>query len=773
MNTESLTFKQAYQLATPYRGAVRLRRVFGHNGLRYLAVAFIALAVLALAASFHAFRIEIGGEFPYRALAVFFATAASMAIGGQLCAVSNENRMGKLRFYDAVVILRAATKPTLHSFMQSRLVFQTLARLGVDAHDQKRISEVYPAYRIDPEHIAGEDVVLELIRSCQPIMEELRRNGVEEQLPKALWWARRRFSVRYEARRWWSRERLRRIPSLGTFLDSPYLATLRRYSHEAWEEKGFTGVAERLPLYAKAIRSIEKAILNADQRNVLVISEDARAAFDAALAFSAYVETGKIDPKLEGHECYVIEGDTYEHEVDDARYERMCAMVQEVAQLGGAILLVRDLDILVESFHAKGQDALTAIAESLKSVKVPVIATVSSTNYYRTLDPNRALLDYFDTVEIDVDDEADARGFLEDAVALAESHYEVIMTVDSIDEMLRLSKRMHPGFSPSFAALELFDDVVPELMKTERSIICAEDIRGWFKDKSPVEVTGARQVRAELERIEEVLSFQVLGQPAAIEEISAVLRSAFAGLRRDDRPLASFIFFGALGTGKGQAAKSIAAAILEEEDHVSIDLSEVSSPERFVEIVRDALESPKVIALNGMLRTSPLVRNAVADLIEGRTSVKNTSDSVIVACITVDDAEFFRERRSVQERIAILEKNGIPHEFSAVFDTVVAFSSLSVETFKSLVIKEARIAADRLRGKGVALEVTPALIDHLVDTLYDERFGARELGHSVARAIEDPVARALLSGSVRKGDAIELISSSEEGRNPGLITKIR
>jgi ATP-dependent Clp protease ATP-binding subunit ClpA len=347
------------------------------------------------------------------------------------------------------------------------------------------------------------------------------------------------------------------------------------------------------------------------------------------------------------------------------------------------------------------------------------------------------------------------------------------MTVNSVDEMLTLSKRMHPGFSPSFAALELFDDVVPELMKTERTVIDAEDIRSWFKDKSPVEVTGARQVKAELERIEEALSFQVLGQPAAIEEISSVLRTAFAGLRRDDRPLASFVFCGALGSGKTLAAQAIASSLLSDEAFVPIDLTDIRTPVQLEEIIRDALVTPKVLAFNGLLRTPSAVRASIVDLIEGRTSVKNTSDSIIIACITVDDVDLFKQKRSVPERVTALESVGLSKEFCGAFDAIVAFAPLSSEAFRSLVIKAVRTASGRLRDKGIRLEVTPVLIDHLTATLYDERYGARELEHSVTRAIEEPVARALLSGSIRKGEQIELVAASEDAANAGLIAKIR
>lgn len=773
MKNESLSFSDAYKVALTYRGAVRIRKVFGHYGLRYLAVFCIVLAVLALAASLQAFHLNIG-VMPFRAMTVFFATAASMCIGGQFYALSAEMRQNRIRFFDAAVLLCAATHPSLKQFMQTRLVFQTLSRLGIGQQEQEKLFEAYPTYRIDAWKIEGEDVVLEIIRSCDPIMHQIRQRGMEERLPDALRWARRRFIVRYEARRWWSRHRLRRIPSLSSLIDRPFLPTLHRYAHQTWQEKGYAGIHSRLPLYSKAVRSIEQAMLSAQQQNLLVVSDDARAAFDAVLAFSMYVELGMVDAKLEGLEGFVIGEESYAHDFDDEKYGRIVGMVREASRCEGALLILRRLDVLSEMFYKRGADTSATFAGVLKNAKLPVIATAGAHEYHKTLETNIELMKQFDTIEIDIDDEADARGFLEDAITLAESRYDVIVTIDAVDEILKLSRQLHPGFSPSFAALEFFDDMIVELAKTQETIIDAHLIQSWFKDKGPIEATSPKEISSALEHIIESLSLHVFGQERVIEEIVTVLRTSFAGLRRDERPLASFIFCGPFGSGKTVAAQAIGTALFGADAFMEIDIADTPSSKHLEEMLASGLQhGPKVIVLQGIEHASVALRGAIVKLVEGQTEIKNTSDTVLIACVSIDDLDYFRMSHSSNEHAAMLENHGISNEFSSTFDAVVAFVPLSVEAFKNVVIRSARKASDHLREKGLTLEITPALIETLTHSLYVERYGGRGAAHTVERAIEDPVARALLSGAIRKGNTIELVDGPNGGANTGLIAKMK
>jgi ATP-dependent Clp protease ATP-binding subunit ClpB len=73
---------------------------------------------------------------------------------------------------------------------------------------------------------------------------------------------------------------------------------------------------------------------------------------------------------------------------------------------------------------------------------------------------------------------------------------------------------------------------------------------------------------------------------------------------------------------------------------------------------------------------------------------------------------------------------------------------------------------DRLAQRRLTLEVTPSARDWLALNGFDPVYGARPLRRLVASAIGDQLARALLSGEVRDGDAVHVEIRDD---NSGLV----
>jgi ATP-dependent Clp protease ATP-binding subunit ClpA len=54
----------------------------------------------------------------------------------------------------------------------------------------------------------------------------------------------------------------------------------------------------------------------------------------------------------------------------------------------------------------------------------------------------------------------------------------------------------------------------------------------------------------------------VIGQDEAIKQVSSAIKRARAGVRNENKPIASFLFVGTTGVGKTQTAKALAKDIL-------------------------------------------------------------------------------------------------------------------------------------------------------------------------------------------------------------------
>ena len=85
-------------------------------------------------------------------------------------------------------------------------------------------------------------------------------------------------------------------------------------------------------------------------------------------------------------------------------------------------------------------------------------------------------------------------------------------------------------------------------------------------------------------------------------------------------------------------------------------------------------------------------------------------------------------------------------------DAIVVFRPLAREELRAIAAGLMDKVADRLRTRGVELEVTEQALDALGAEGYDPAYGARPLRRCVRRWVEDPLAEMLLAGELAAGD---------------------
>jgi ATP-dependent Clp protease ATP-binding subunit ClpB len=93
-------------------------------------------------------------------------------------------------------------------------------------------------------------------------------------------------------------------------------------------------------------------------------------------------------------------------------------------------------------------------------------------------------------------------------------------------------------------------------------------------------------------------------------------------------------------------------------------------------------------------------------------------------------------------------------EFLNRVDETIVFHALSEEHLKLILeIQMERLRA-RLAERHIKLDLTGAAASHLVRAGYDPNYGARPLKRAIQREIETPLARLILKGEVRDGQAL-------------------
>lgn len=282
-------------------------------------------------------------------------------------------------------------------------------------------------------------------------------------------------------------------------------------------------------------------------------------------------------------------------------------------------------------------------------------------------------------------------------------------------------------------------------------------------------------------RMEDELGRRVIGQRTAVTAVSDAVRRARAGISDPDRPTGAFLFLGPTGVGKTELAKALADFLFDDERAmVRIDMSEysekhsvarlVGAPPGYVgyeeggQLTEAVRRRPySVILLDEVEKAHPEVFDILLQVFDdgrltdgqGRTVdfrnvilvLTSNLGSVFLADQTLDDDA---KRNAVMEVV----RSSFKPEFLNRLDDIVMFDPLGTDELARIVDIQVERLAARLADRRLALQVTESAKEWLALTGYDPVYGARPLRRLVQSAIGDQLAREILAGDVRDGDAV-------------------
>ncbi len=314
----------------------------------------------------------------------------------------------------------------------------------------------------------------------------------------------------------------------------------------------------------------------------------------------------------------------------------------------------------------------------------------------------------------------------------------------------------------------------------------AEDIAEIVSKWTHIPVT--RLMEGEVQKLlqmEDRLRERVVGQELALQTVSDAIRRSRAGLQDPNRPLASFIFLGPTGVGKTELARALAEFLFDDERAlVRIDMSEymekhsvsrlIGAPPGYVgyeeggQLTEAVRRRPySVVLFDEIEKAAPEVFNVLLQILDdgrltdgqGRTvDFKNT---VIIMTSNVgtawlhefDGMDEDEIQRVVRQR---LREEGFRPEFINRIDEVIVFHQITRDQMKNIVDIQINRLRPRLAERHITLRLSDSAREQLADMGYDPQYGARPLKRVIQREVENRIARAILDGTVRDGDTVEI-----------------
>ena len=307
-----------------------------------------------------------------------------------------------------------------------------------------------------------------------------------------------------------------------------------------------------------------------------------------------------------------------------------------------------------------------------------------------------------------------------------------------------------------------------------KDVVDAEDVGEVVAKWTGIPVS--RLLEGEIEKLvhmEERLHQRVIGQDEAVEAVSAALRRSRAGLQDPDRPIGTFLFLGPTGVGKTELARALAEFMFDSQDAmVRLDMSEymekhtvsrlVGAPPGYVgydeggQLTEAVRRRPySVVLLDEIEKAHPDVFNALLQVMDdgrltdgqGRTvSFRNT---VLIMTSNIPGG-----RAGVEAQFK--------PEFINRLDDIVEFHPLTRDQIGEIVDLQVERLIQRVRERGIEVELTDGARTLLGNLGYDPTYGARPLKRVIQKRLVDQLALAILEGRFVDGDTVKVDAADGE-----------
>ncbi|MDD4701394.1 MAG: ATP-dependent chaperone ClpB [Desulfovibrio sp.] len=299
--------------------------------------------------------------------------------------------------------------------------------------------------------------------------------------------------------------------------------------------------------------------------------------------------------------------------------------------------------------------------------------------------------------------------------------------------------------------------------------------------------------REKLLRLPDQLHERVVGQDEAVTAVADAVLRARAGLSDPARPTGSFIFLGPTGVGKTELSKALAEALFDTEDNmVRLDMSEymekhsvsrlIGAPPGYVgydeggQLTEAVRRKPySVILFDEIEKAHPDVFNTLLQLLDdGRLTDSQGRTVDFRNCIVIMTSNIGslhlldgieadgKLKEGARDRVMEALRAHFRPEFLNRVDETVVFLPLRRDQINRIVDLQLARLRKRLEDRKIKLDMTDAAKDFIGEAGYDPVYGARPLKRYVQQAVETPLARLIVGGKIREGQAITVDATDEK-----------
>ena len=467
--------------------------------------------------------------------------------------------------------------------------------------------------------------------------------------------------------------------------------------------------------------------------------------------------------------------------------KRFKSVLADLSKEDKSILFIDEIHTIIGAGAASGgvMDASNLLKPMLTSGKIRLIGSTTYQEFRGIFEKDRALSRRFQKVDVPEPSVEETFQILRGLKTRFEDHYGLKYHDKALRSAAELSARhITDRYLPDKAI-----DVIDEAGAYQR--LQAKSKRKKTINTSDIEAVVSKIARIppksvsssdkeQLRNLEDRLKMVVFGQTGAISAVADAIKLSRAGLKKEEKPVGSFLFTGPTGVGKTEVCRQLAKIMGIE--LIRFDMSEymerhtvsrlIGAPPGYVGfdqggLLTDAVTKHphSVVLLDEIEKAHPEVFNLLLQVMDHGALTDNNGRkadfrNVILIMTSNAGAESisrasigFTKQDHSTDGIEALKKIFTP-EFRNRLDAIVQFGALPLDVVKTVVDKFVVELQTQIDDKGVQIHLQEEARDWIAENGYDENMGARPMARLIDEKLKKPLAEQLLFGELVNGGKV-------------------
>ena len=468
--------------------------------------------------------------------------------------------------------------------------------------------------------------------------------------------------------------------------------------------------------------------------------------------------------------------------------QRLKGVIQRLKSIKDAILFIDEIHTIVGAgaTSSGSMDASNILKPVLGGGDLRCIGSTTFEEYKNHFEKDRAFSRRFEKIEVPEPSPEQSVKILKGLRERYEAHHHILYTDASLKTAVDLSsKYLNDRYLPD-KAIDVIDEAGAFVRLTgssTRKKINPTDIEKIVAKMARIPTQSVSTPdKAKLATLEDRLKQFIYGQDEALALLATSIKRSRAGLAIPGHPIGSFLFTGPTGVGKTEVALQVAKNLGVK--FMRFDMSEymekhavarlIGAPPGYIGfdqgglLTDDIRKNPyAVLLLDEIEKAHEDLFNILLQVLDHATLTDNSGRKAdfrnVIVMMTSNAGTREMGSQTIgfgdpQQDTAFKGQKAIEKIFSPEFrnrlDGMISFNPLNVETMELIVDKFVREINEQLAGKKVEISLTPKARKWMAEHGHDPKFGARPLARLLQSEIKDPLADAILFGSLEKGGKV-------------------